>query len=196
MHAVGGQAPDLLQELVAADRPPGVRRQVAQQIDLALGQLLGRAVVAAQRAAGEVDHAAGEDDLAHLERALGGAAQHGVHARDHLGEGEGLDHVVVGEAQAAHALGLGAAGGEHDRRQGRTPGAQGAEQVEPVAAGEHAVEEDEIEGSAESGGLALAVGRGRESLEALEGERVHEHAPDRRVVLHHQDPAPGHGWGV
>ncbi len=72
------------------------------------------------------------------------AAQHGVHAGDELGGRERLDDVVVGsEAEADHAVGLLAARRQQDHGHVAVL-AQPRHHLQPVEAGQHHVEHDEV----------------------------------------------------
>ena len=118
-----------------------------------------------------------------------GPPEDGADPRDDLACAERLDHVVVGaELEADDAVGLLAAGGQHDDRH---PGAlpELAADVEPGPVGKHHVEQDEV-------GLELRrelerLGRrsGDLRLEALTADRLGERLRDRRLVLDEEDRA-------
>ena len=138
-------APDEVHELVAGERLAGVAGEEQQQLELALGErdLLGGD---GHPARGRVDH-----ELAELERRLRVGArvqapQHGVDARHELGRRERLDDVVVGaQAQPDDAVGLLAARGQQDdRRAVAVVLAHAAHHLEPIDAGQHEVEHDEV----------------------------------------------------
>ena len=118
------------------------------------------------------------------------AAQHGADAGDDLGAAERLDHVVVGaELEADDAVGLRAAGGEHDDRHAGA-GADRAADVAAVAVGQVEVEQDQV-GVEALGQLERAGGgAGDVRLEALAGERLGERLRDRALVLDEQDAGP------
>ena len=98
------------------------------------------------------------------------AAQDRADARDELAGAERLDDVVVGaELEAEHAVGLVAAGGEHDHRHALV-GAQLAQQVEARAVGEHDVEEHEVGTLARAVSSAVASVPAVSRAEALAGE--------------------------
>ena len=142
--------PDLVDEALARDDGAGLGHQQLEELELLAGEVeLGRRRALAARRAGSTP------DGADLERRrLGwrcgaaapspGAAQHRPDPRGHLARAERLDDVVVGaELEADDAVGLLAAGGEHDDRDARAL-AQRAADVVAGAVGEHHVEEDEV----------------------------------------------------
>src|SRR5690606_18471691 len=72
-------------------------------------------------------------------------AEHRLDPGLELGNGEGLRQVVVGpEFQPQDAVELGGPGREHQHRHGDPLEAKVADDVEPVAAGEHDVEDDQV----------------------------------------------------
>ena len=146
-----------------------------------------------------------ELDVAHLDGrrrrrgrgrrgALAGAAQHGADAGDELGHAERLHQVVVGaELEADDAVGLEAAGGEHDDRHLRRR-ADGAADVAPVDVGQPQVEQDDV-GLGPAHRLdARGAGRRQLDPEALALERRAQRIRDRRLVLDHDHlPTPHRG---
>ena len=119
-----------------------------------------------------------------------GAAQDRADAGGHLAGAEGLDDVVVGaQLEADHAVGLVAAGGEHDDRDLRVA-ADLAADVEAGAVGKHEVEEDEV-GADARGRLDRARGRaGHLEMEPLAGQGLGEGLRDGRLVLDQEDRPP------
>ena len=121
-------------------------------------------------------------------RGRGGAraAQDRADAGDELAGAERLHDVVVGaELEAQHAVGLVAAGGEHDHRHALV-GAQLAQQVEARAVGEHDVEEHEV-GALAAGDLEAGRQRaGRLRAEALASEGFRQRNGDGVFVLDEQ----------
>ena len=120
---------------------------------------------------------------------LGRAAQHGLDPGQQLLDAERLDHVIVGPvAQAAHPVGLFAPGGEDDHRQGRAQAADLAEDLQPVAPGQHQVQQQQVELGARRHFQALvAVGR-LQRLVAGEPQGIDDPPADGRVVFDGQDP--------
>ena len=139
----GGVAPDPLHQLLAGEDVVRVRGEEPEQVELLDRQ--GQLVAGVCRLA-----AAGvESCLAELER-LGGpvdqrcSAEHGSDAGGELAWRERLGHVVVGaELEADDPVGLVAAGRQQDHRQVAAR-ADPAHQLQPVGAGQHDVEHDEL----------------------------------------------------
>ena len=115
---------------------------------------------------------AGEAELAAVVRAAGSAAgcaraQHDLDARQQLARVERLGQVVVGaHLQADDAVGLVAARGQHDHRDFRLR-AQLAAQRQPVVAGQHHVEHDQVEVPARSRHATWPCRRRRRSAQPV-----------------------------
>jgi hypothetical protein len=104
-----------------------------------------------------------------------------------LGAGERLDDVVVGaELEPDDAVGLGAAGGDHDHGQFALA-AQDTADVAAVAVGQREVEQDEVRLGRPRGVERLLCGARHGRLEALAAEEAGERLGDRGLVLHDQD---------
>ena len=179
--------PDLVDEPLAADDGPGLAHEQGEEVELLARELQGLAVERHRaRRRVELDRA----DLLRAgrrgRRGRARAAQDGADAGDELAGAERLDDVVVGaELEAQHAVGLVAAGGEHDHRHALV-GAQLAQQVEARAVGEHDVEEHEV-GALAAGDLEARRQRaGRLRAEALAGEGFRQRNGDRVFVLDEQ----------
>ena len=179
--------PDLVDEPLAAHDGAGLAHEQGEEVEL-LARELQRLAVERHGARRRV-----ELDGADLQRAgrrggRGGAraAQDGADAGDELARAERLDDVVVGaELEAQHAVGLVAAGGEHDHRHALAV-AQLAQQVEARAVGEHDVEEHEV-GALAAGDLEPGRQRaGRLRAEALASEGFRQRNGDRLFVLDEQ----------
>jgi hypothetical protein len=116
-----GIAPDGVEQVVAAEDPAGMARQVVQQPELG-----GRG--GGQLAAHLQLHGVGvDDDLFKADdRGRGGplkAAQHGLDAGHQFARGKGLGDVVVGaQFQAQHAVVFAGARGQKDDGNGGQPG--------------------------------------------------------------------------
>ena len=165
----------------------GLAHEQGEEVELLARELQGLAVERhGARRRVELDRA----DLLRAGRrgGRGGAraAQDGADAGDELAGAERLDDVVVGaELEAQHAVGLVAAGGEHDHRHALV-GAQLAQQVEARAVGEHDVEEHEV-GALAPGDLEAGRERaGRLRAEALASEGFRQRNGDRLLVLDEQ----------
>src|SRR4051812_35845941 len=141
--------PHLVDEPLAGDHRAGAAHEQGEQVELLAGRL--------DRRAGPRHGPGGrvEADVADLDRrdlvgsrgrrgGHGGAAQDGPDAGGHLAGAERLDDVVVGaELEPDHAVGLLAAGGQHDDRHLGLPPDLAADVV-ARAVGEHEVEQDEV----------------------------------------------------
>ncbi|MNL03080.1 hypothetical protein D3C87_1236060 [compost metagenome] len=93
------------------------------------------------------------------------APQDGADARHQFGEGERLDHVVVGaKFQALEAVGQLVAGGQAEHR-GVLVAAQFAQHLPAVHAGQHHVEHDEV---------VVLLARMAQAVHAVTGEIGHE----------------------
>ena len=114
--------------------------EVSQKLELGRGQVQG-AVRAPGGAAGRL-----EPDVAEAQ-VVGrrGPAQQGAHPRQHLFIREWLDEVVVGaRVESADSLFGAAEGGEQQDRQ-RSGGTQSLADGDAVQAGQHDVEDDQVE---------------------------------------------------
>jgi hypothetical protein len=112
--------------------------------------------------------------------------------RQQFRRAERFGHVVVGaEAEAAHLVLLGAAGGEQeDRRVGRErrggPVAERAQHAEPVESGEHHVEDDQVGAPNGRGADAVGPGAGRRDLLAVGPQGTRDREREVGVVLDHE----------
>ena len=143
-------APDALEQFVARKGAAGVRDEQLQELVL-LGRQGDGLVVEPCLIGGKI-----EAQAADLQRllppllalaVLGGAAQHGLDAREQLAHGEGLDDVVVGaELEAEHAVDLLGLGGQHDDGDAARlrVGLETAADFEAVDFGQHDVEQHEV----------------------------------------------------
>ena len=110
-----------------------------------------RRLAAAGGAGDQVELEVGAGEAGLLGLGLGRAAQHRLEPGGELGEGEGLDHVVVGAgAQAAHPLVDGADRGQQDGRGLDAGGAHRLQQREAVEVGKHAVEHQGVEAAVDA----------------------------------------------
>ena len=115
------------------------------------------------------------------------APQHGVHARDELGGGEGLDDVVVGpEAEADDAVGLLAAGGQQDHRDVAHL-AQSRHHLQAVEARQHHVEHDQVRPVLERRLHRRRAVRRRHGAEAVASQVARDDLRDGRLVVDHED---------
>jgi len=119
------------------------------------------------------------------------AAEDRAHAGDELGHRERLGHVVVGaDVEAAHAVLLLAAGGQHDDRDlaGLGAGAELAAELDTRNARQHPVKQDYVGARLIDGDeRLLAVGRDLHG-ETLLLEVVGEEVADRLLVLDNKHP--------
>ena len=188
--AVGGVAPDALEQHRAAEHAAGVARERGQDLELHVGEPHGL-VARGHLAALEVDHQLALADRL-LELLVGlrqrRAPQHGLHAAAELAHREGLGDVVVGaQLQAEHLVDLLGLGGEHDDRHGAAR-ADLAADVEAVELGQHHVEHDEVEAVLAQPVERLAAVERGDDVVALLAQRVGEQLLHRQLVVHEQDP--------
>jgi hypothetical protein len=118
--------------------------------------------------------------------------QHRADPSQQLPQGERLGDVVVGaQLEAAHAVPLLAAGGQHDHRDVDPAAPQLAADVPAAHARHHDVEQDQVgrlAGRPPQPVLAVQAHRG---LVALEAQVVLEPADDVRLVVDDEDPRQG-----
>ena len=155
---------------------------------------IGSPSTVTSRRATSISHLAERELLAAL-RLVGLAplaAQDGLDPRQQLGAAERLGDVVVGaDLEADDAVDLVALGRQDDHRRRHALAAQDAEHLDAAHAGQHHVEEDEVEPLA-AGGLErrLAIGGGGD-LVALAGQVEGERLAQGGIVLDQQQ-APSH----
>ncbi len=138
-------------------------------------------------------------DVAELQRLFGGvrlgAAHHGAQPRGELAQAERLGDVVVGAAvETAHPVGLLAARGQHDDRQGAglRRAADLATNLDPRDQRQHPVEQYDVRpvlGDAHQRFFAI---RGLADLETLLFEVVAQQGDERRLILDDQHERLGH----
>ena len=165
--------------------------EVQEQVELAHGQLHLLSSDGGPPGARVHLQVAEGDRRLELWRALN-PPQHGVDARDQLGRGEGLDDVVVGaKLQPRDPVRVLALRGEQDHRHARPLAVlpQPPHDLQPVHAGEHQVEHDEV-GSL----LAGATQRARTVARDPGGvsgalEVAGNDVGDGRLVVYDQDGA-------
>ncbi len=185
---VGAGAPDPVEQALAAEHAARTLHQEIQQPELG-GPQVHVAAGAGDAVAGAVQHDVGV--FQPLVGELGpAAAQQGAQAGDQLGHGEGLDQVVVrAGVQAAHLVGVLAAGGQHQHggAAGLGAGAQTPADLYAGDLGKHPVEHDQV------GGLLLHLEQGLLSIggaldaEALLLEVVVEQGGEGVLVLDQQN---------
>ena len=193
--AVVVRAPDLAEQPVAREHHAGAGHEGVEQLELLERQrylLPVRRHAAALRVYG--DAAEGEGAAAPPRPC---AAQDGAHAAYHLHHAEGLHEIVVrAGVEARYLVVFLAPGRRHDDGQvpGRGAEAELLQDLQPVLAGEHDVEDDELrrglfERGKERGPALAALG-----LKAGGAQGVDLYVPYRRVVLyavyHHKTSRP------
>ncbi len=181
----GGVAPDAVHQLVAREHVAGVRGEEEEEVEL-LRREPERAAVELDLARAGVEREVVEREPLHGDRRESRAAQDGADARRELARRERLGDVVVGaELEADDAVGLLAAGGEHDHRQVALRPDPAAER-EPVRSRQHHVEHDQVRRGAldqRAGGLAVP---GLERVVALTLQVASDDVADDRLVVDDQ----------
>src|SRR6185312_1246110 len=136
----------------------------------------------------EVDRQVRVDDRATVE-ALGGGARHPratqrrFHPTAELAHREGLRYVVVGtDLKPGDLVGLGAFRGQHDDRH-LAARAQLAADFDPVAAGQHQVEDDQVEAAFVEALQGFGAVQRRGDVIALLAQRVAEQRLYRLLVI-------------
>ena len=124
------------------------------------------------------------------------AAEHGLHAgQEHLGT-ERLGDVIVGtHVQAGHNIDLFAFGGQHDDwdRLGHRVGLQLAADAQPVEAGQHEVEDDQVRRLCVDGRQGVFARGHARHLIALLQQVVADQFPDVLFILYDQNRLLKHG---
>ena len=183
-----GVAPDLLEQLLAAEDDARPLREAVHEVELRRREVHERAV-AADLAPRGIDRDGAGDDRPRR-RLLGGAldaAQQRPHARDELALAERLGHVVVGaDAEPDEQVGLRVERGEHEHRHGALALDAAADLV-AVDARQHDVEHDEVGADALAELDAARAVVGDLDGEALGAQAGGQRVGDRRLVLHDDD---------
>ena len=163
----------------------GVSHQVGEERRLALGQPDGE--LAASCLPGQQV----ESDACRLEgrlRSVAGLPEPRPDAGQELVEGERLGDVVGGaEVEALDPVGDLALRRQHDHRQCRLRAPDRCEDLDPVAAGKHPVEDDEVGVGAQGQALPADAVRGDRDPVALRFEPPRQEVGDPRLVLDDQD---------
>jgi hypothetical protein len=187
-----GVLPDLAQQLAAAEHLTGVADQERQKVELAHSERY-RTAGDAHLPGGRVDdHVPRPQRRGRLAVTRPGPAQDAAHTSHELAWAEWLDDVVVGaELETDDPVRLVALGGQHDDR-GRTRGADLPADVQPVDAGQHEVEDDQVRGlGGQYGQRSRPVGGHLDAI-ALPLQIVLDDLADGRLVVDNQHPLPGH----
>jgi len=187
-----GLAPDRFHQLVAGVDPAGVRGQVGEQVELAHRQR-ERLAVEEGAAGRRLDAQRAVLDRRRFLIGWRDTAQHRVYPGDQLSRREGLDDVIVGAlAQADEAVGLLAAGGQHDHRDPRSRLlVQLPHHLDPVDSRQHQVEHDQV--GTVQGGEAQCLGPVGGAVGLIAGP-LHvaaDDVEDRRLVVDDQHGALG-----
>src|SRR5688572_18722789 len=192
-HAIGHKhilAPDLIEQLLPAQDDPPVANERREQLEFNRREidLLARA---AQLETLEIDLEVAEtEDVDRFRRR--GPAQRCLDPRPQFHRAEWLRDVVVGaKFETENLFGLMALRGEQDDRRAHASVTQFTTDLEAILAGEHHVEQDQIETSGQAAGDGrLAVGD-QLQLVALEAQVLLESECDVGIVFDYQNA--GHG---
>src|SRR5688500_4109934 len=143
-------APDLVEQLVAAERGAAMFDEILQQLEFACREVEGRAGLddlSATEVDGDVAKAKGLAGEC-CRRCRAAAAQERLDAPQELGHLERLDQVVVGaQLEADDAIDALPLGRQHQDRRLHAALAQRPADVETVSAGQHDVKQDRVEGA-------------------------------------------------
>ncbi len=181
-------APDAVEQLLPREHPSRPLHQEFQQ------PVFGRAEIDGAAAARHslllaIDLEVAEAE--HVGEPLGKRpAQQRAHARAQLGHRERLDDVIIGAGgEAAYALALLAARGQHDDGQllGLGAGPQPAAELDPGEPRQHPVEDHEIGGTLLEQQIRLITARDRLDLVSFRFEVVAQQQRERLLVFHNQD---------
>ena len=182
--------PDVVEDLRLGQHVARVEHEVAQQVELGRGQV-DRVAAAPHLVRALVELEIGEAQDAVVLGLVAGPPQDGVHAGDHLGQGERLGHVVVAaDGQAGQLVLERVAGGEEEDGHADAVGAESPGHLEPVEVGQHHVEDDEVRRVLLGLGQRLAPGHRLVDREPLVAQRRRHRIDDRGLVVNHQDPRP------
>src|SRR5262245_21893162 len=178
------RSPDLLEELTVGDEPPGMLRQLTEQVEFDRCQVDLR-LAPPDRAIRQIDL-----EVAHPDPGvaiLAAAAQDSPHAGEQLLGPEGLGDVVVCPGvERAHLLMLIADRRQHDDRH-LAPAADLRGNVRPVAVGKDQIEDDRVGWPNRDGVERLPLGGGL--LDAIPGVREDHPKPTNylRLVVHDEN---------
>ena len=177
-------SPHAVEQLAAAEDTAGAFHEKLQQ------PVFGRPELQRMAAADDAVRHRIEHDIADFDRLAGeggaDAPHHRRHPRHQLARGKRLGEIVVGAGvEAADAIILGLARGQHDDRdmRSRLVAAQAAAHLDPAGALDHPVEDDEIgRVLGRQHQRLVAVGRGADVV-TLVTKTVIEQFQQRRIVL-------------
>jgi len=180
-------APDAIHQLLPGEHFAWVRCEEEEQVELLAGQphgLPGKCHLTCPSVDGQ---------LVERDRLRNGLCRHFRTLEDitdadrQLPRGERLGDIVVGtELESDDAIGGLTASGQHDHGQG-TVGADPAAKGEPVRAGKHHVEHDEVGSTAlDDRSCGIPVGR-LECVEAVALQVAHDDVAHDRLVVDDED---------
>lgn len=172
------------EELFAAENAAAGAHESEEHVELDGGEVDAGAVAAGDALMGVDGDADGFEEGTTGGGA--GAADEGVETGEEFAVGEGLGDVVVGAAvEAGDAFLFAATGGEHHDGD-VAAGADAAEDFEAVDAGEHDVEDDDVDAGAEGFDGAFGAGVDGGDLIAVGGEVFGQQLADEAIVLNDQ----------
>jgi len=172
------------QHLPGDDRAPAAGKVFEQLVLLGRQDDLG---IAPQDPAGHaIDVEIGAGEAARL-IALA-AARQGLDPGGQLGEGEGLHEIIVRAGfEAPDAVLDSVLGGQDEDRQLHAPLAQGGQELEPAHAGQHEIEEEEVEAVRRQEGQSVLGLMADEDVVPLGPESLGQGARHLHFVLDNQD---------
>jgi hypothetical protein len=186
---VAAVAPHVAQELIAAEGPSRAARQPVEELELGGGQAQ-LAPVQPHDVRREIDHQRLEGDALLRDLVAAVAPENRLDAQHQLARRERLDDVVVRpQLEADHAVGLGAARGQHDDRDaaGLLLLAQDAGHLGAGEGREHQVEHHQVGAFAAGKIDRLAAVRGADHPVARLHQVVAHQFDDVLLVVDHQN---------
>ena len=176
-------------QLIARQRLPRPADKRGKDGEFARGQALHDAI-AAQFARAQIECTSTEFHISTRARRAGGyatAAQHGAHAGNQFARTAGLRKVVIrADFQADDAIHFVALGREHHDRCFHALATQSAADRQAVFAGQHQIENDQIDVVALQLLVHLAAAAGADRIEFLLTQITHEQIAQSHVVVDNQ----------
>ncbi len=180
--------PDVVEDLRLREDVTRIEHEVAEEVELGRREVDGVAVPA-HLVGALVEFEIGEAEDPVVLGLVSGAAQDGMHPGDHLGQREGLRHVVVAaDGEAGQLVLQGVARRQEEDRHPQPVRTQPPGDLESVEVGQHDVEDHEVRRILLGLRQGLAPGHRFVDREALVAQRRRHRIDDRGFVVDHQHP--------